>query len=165
MGTYVGPLVLTEHLKVLRLASPALLLDLATKIGPDFLQSVPMAFINGLDEQDQYLCFLAMLVCWALCAKVPRPMQLQFILADCKKRSGILVSAGTGSGKTLPMAIVIHMDDPEKKWLTITLSPLKRLQLTQLDEFNQTFKVPTVVINEDTPRDPKWYTVCEALVL
>ncbi|KAJ3545917.1 hypothetical protein NMY22_g2258 [Coprinellus aureogranulatus] len=158
MDVYAGPLVLNEHLKVLRFASTAFLYDLASKIGEEFLQKVPTVFLESLDALDQHVCFWAMLICWALCAKVPRMMQLRVILADWKRRNGILVSAGTGSGKTLPMGIVMHMDDPERKWLTITLSPLKRLQLTQLDEFNETFKVTTVVINEDTPRDSKWYS-------
>jgi Tfp pilus assembly pilus retraction ATPase PilT len=57
-------------------------------------------------------------------------MQLRVILAE---RLGhgfdalVTVATGTGSGKTLPMALMILLDDPASHQITITILPLKRL--------------------------------------
>ena len=66
----------------------------------------------------------------------------------------------TGSGKTLPIALNILLDDPARHPITMMLSPLKRLQVTQESDFNSQYSIPTVVINEDTPREDSWWTVC-----
>ena len=71
----------------------------------------------------------------------------------------LLVSAGTGSGKTLPIALNVLLDDPDNNHVTLTLSPLKRLQVTQESDFNTRYGIPTVVINEDTPREDSWWNV------
>ena len=70
-----------------------------------------------------------------------------------------LIAAGTGSGKTLPIALCILLDDPTANYLSVTISPLKRLQVTQESDFNNRFGIPTVTINEDTPRDSEWWNV------
>ena len=70
-----------------------------------------------------------------------------------------MIIAGTGSGKTLPIALCILLDDPAKKLVTLTLSPLKRLQITQENDFNTRYGISTVCINEDTPRDENWWNV------
>src|SRR6266700_1310126 len=85
-------------------------------------------------------------------------MQLKAVLADRHGKDS-LVSAGTGSGKTLPMALNILLDDLAKNHVTLTLSPLKQLQVTQMDDFNYRYGIPTVVINEDTSRDETWWNV------
>jgi hypothetical protein len=54
------------------------------------------------------------------------------------------VASGTGSGKTLPMALTILLDDPADHWITITISPLKHLQVTQKSDFNQIYGIRTV---------------------
>ncbi len=46
-----------------------------------------------------------------------------------------MVIAGTGSGKTLIIALLILIDNLSDG-ITITVSPLKRLQLTQVHIFN-----------------------------
>ena len=85
-------------------------------------------------------------------------MQLQAVLADYHGLD-CLISAGTGSGKTLPTALKILLDDPAAALTTITLSPLKRLQVTQENDFYSKYGICTVVINEDTPRDDTWWDV------
>jgi len=57
------------------------------------------------------------------------------------------------------MALNILLDDSAKNHVTLTLSPLKQLQVTQMDDFNYHYGIPTVVINEDTPRDKTWWNV------
>ncbi|KDR71013.1 hypothetical protein GALMADRAFT_75298 [Galerina marginata CBS 339.88] len=81
-------------------------------------------------------------------------MQLRAVLAD---QHGLdsLISAGTGSGKTLPTALKVLLD----LLTTITLSPLKRLQVTQENDFNSRYGIRTVVINEDTSGDDSWWDV------
>ncbi|KAF8807127.1 hypothetical protein BYT27DRAFT_7098748 [Phlegmacium glaucopus] len=85
-------------------------------------------------------------------------MQLRAVLAD-SQGCDALVAAGTGSGKTLPMALCILLDDPSANLITITISPLKHLQVTQESDFNSRFGIHTVTINEDTPRDILWWKV------
>jgi len=88
-----------------------------------------------------------------------------------------LVYAGTGSGKTLPIALNILLEDPAKKLVTITISPLKRLQITQVysshprisilttynfleqNDFNEKFRIPTLAVNETTSRDEGFWNV------
>lgn len=95
---------------------------------------------------------------------VPREMQFRVILTDFRKRD-CLVAAGTASGKTLPIALCILLDDPAANFITITISPLKRLQVTQGSDFsfNSCFRIPTVTINEDTPRDINWWNVSQLI--
>jgi replicative superfamily II helicase len=89
---------------------------------------------------------------------VPREMQLRVVLADVHSKDA-LVAAGTGSGKTLPIALCILLNDPKSNYLSITISPLKCLQATQESDFNNNFGIPTVTINEDTPCDSDWWNV------
>ena len=85
-------------------------------------------------------------------------MQLRSILADQLGKDSLL-SAGTGSGKTLPIAINILLDDPSKNKITLTISPLKRLQSTQEADFSSRYGIRTFAINDDTPREDAWWTV------
>lgn len=125
---------------------------------------LPNDWLALLSNSDILECLRATIIAWGLRAIVPREMQLRAVLANHHEKH-ILVSAGTGSGKTLPMALNILLDDPDQHRITITISPLKRLQMTQLEEFNKHYRIVTVVINEDTPRDPAWYTVSSSMFI
>ncbi len=153
-------LPLSEHLKELRTCSSSYLQELVTKLGQDLQTRLPVAFLDSLNEKDWSLCCRSILLCWAVtgATQVPREMQLKAVLADQHGKDS-LVSACTGSGKTLPIALNILLDDPAKNYVTLTLSPLKRLQVTQMNDFNCRYGIPTVVINEDTPRDETWWNV------
>ncbi len=139
----------TSHLDILKeqLAS----LDLNAEL-------VPTQFLETLNEKDKTTCYRATLLCYTVCKQVPREMQLRTLLADVKGKD-CLVSAGTGSGKTLPIALKILLDDPTKNLITLTLSPFKRLQKTQETDFTTRYQILTAVINEDTPRDDTWWSV------
>lgn len=52
------------------------------------------------------------------------------------------------------------LDAPKKKLLSLVVLPLKRLQVTRESDFNTRYGIPTVVINEDTPREDAWWTAC-----
>lgn len=127
---------------------------------PELYDRLPQEYIAELQEPERIICLRASLICWSVTAgtQVPRKMQLRAILADRLGRNS-LVSAGTGSGKTLPIAMNILLDDPAKKYITLTVSPLKRLQAGQQDAFSTRYGIRTFAINDDTPRDDTWWTV------
>jgi hypothetical protein len=131
--------------------------DLSTFICHLSLESdsrVPSDFLSSLEDADKIFCWRAILVCYVVShgqlEQIPREMQLRAVLAD-HRSFDCLIAAGTGSGKTLPTALKILLDDPAAALTTITLSPLKRLQVTQKNDFNSKYGISTVVINEDTP--------------
>jgi hypothetical protein len=147
-----------ETLQFFRICSPAEILRLVvTEIPQDLL---PLTYLNSLSEEDKTVCLRATMICWVMSklTMVPREMQLRVVLADVHAKDA-LIAAGTGSGKTLPIALCILLDDPTANYLSITISPLKRLQVTQESDFNNRFGIPTVTINEDTPRDSEWWNV------
>lgn len=121
---------------------------------------LPIQYLESLSEEDRTVCFRASMICWAVTgrAMVPREMQLRTVLADFHGRDA-LIAAGTGSGKTLPIALCILLDNPANNFITLTISPLKRLQVTQESDFNTRFQIPTVVINHDTSGENDWWNV------
>ncbi|KAF8886086.1 hypothetical protein CPB84DRAFT_1685195 [Gymnopilus junonius] len=85
-------------------------------------------------------------------------MQLRVVLVNHHGKD-MLIAAGTGSGKTLPIALSILLNDPDAHSITLTISPLKQLQVMQESNFNLQFGIPTVTINEDTPYESEWWNV------
>ncbi|KAF9034284.1 P-loop containing nucleoside triphosphate hydrolase protein [Panaeolus papilionaceus] len=75
------------------------------------------------------------------------------MVAEIFHKKDVLVSAGTGSGKTLPVALAVLLQDPDDHRITITVSPLKRLQSTQANEFIKRYGIQTVVVNDTTSRE------------
>jgi len=69
------------------------------------------------------VCWRAILLCYAVTKgqQIPREMQLRAVLADFHGLDS-LISAGTGSGKTLPTALKILLDNPADDLITITLT-------------------------------------------
>jgi hypothetical protein len=124
-----------ESFYFFRTCSPAEISHLvATEIPQDQL---PLAYLNSLSADDTTVCLRVTMICWVMSRMkmVPREMQLRVVLADVHAKDA-LVAAGTGSGKTLPIALSILLDDPAANYLSITISPLKRLQVTQESDFN-----------------------------
>ena len=150
---------LNERLDFLRKASDTVISSLVDSIS-ELWTCLPHDYLRELGALDRTICLRSSLVCWAVSQgrMVPREMQLRSILADQRGRDS-LISAGTGSGKTLPIALCTLLDDPAKKKVTIVVSPLKRLQKSQANEFTTRFGIRAVAINEDTPRDPTWWSV------
>ena len=110
--------------------------------------------------------FAIMLVVWSTGVSLTgfvcraREMQLRVILAE-RRGCDALVSSGTRSRETLPIAHTMLLDDPADHWITIMISPLKCLQVTQLQEsdFNTKYGISTVVINDDTTSENSWWDV------
>ncbi|KAJ8456448.1 hypothetical protein ONZ45_g18718 [Pleurotus djamor] len=91
---------------------------------------------------------------------VPREFQLHASLAAHLGRDSVII-AGTGSGKTLCIAIPVLLN-PSK--ISIVISPLKRLQVTQADYFNR-LGIRTAAINEDTHYGPTmWQDIAEGSI-
>jgi hypothetical protein len=149
---------LDERLQFFRTCDPNELSQLISNVITD--GRIPNRFLNSLNDEDRTICHRACMICWSVTggACVPREMQLRVIIAE---RHGFdtLVASGTGSGKTLPMALTILLDDPADHQITITISPLKRLQVTQESDFNRRYEIRTVVINDDTKSENSWWDV------
>ncbi|KAI9459623.1 P-loop containing nucleoside triphosphate hydrolase protein, partial [Boletus coccyginus] len=79
---------------------------------------------------------------------VPCTFQLQASLAILNGKDTI-ITAGTGSGKTLCLLIPILLCPGT---ISLTISPLKRLQMTQVTK-SQKYGISMIAINEDTPSD------------
>ncbi|KAF8269700.1 hypothetical protein EI94DRAFT_1699376 [Lactarius quietus] len=96
-----------------------------------------VSYLDTLNRDDKAICYRAVLLCYSITgsAQVPHEMQLKVVLAN-QKGEDCLISAGTGSGKTLLSALSMLLDDPARKLVTLTLSLLKRLQMTQELDFN-----------------------------
>lgn len=148
-----------ERLSFLRTCSAKDILNLRVTIH-ELHKRLPEDYLFNLTTSERIICLRAALICWSVTEgkQVPREMQFRAILADQLGHDS-LVSAGTGSGKTLPIAINILLDDPAKRKITITISPLKRLQTSQQEDFSARYGIRTFAINEDTPRDDEWWTV------
>jgi hypothetical protein len=149
---------LEQRIQVLRNLPWRDISDLASQEIPE--DKIPVAYLAGLNEKDRILCLRASLICLEVTggAQIPREMQLRAVVAD-QNGGDSLISAGTGSGKTLPIALNFLLDDPSLEPVTLTISPLKRLQSTQANDFTKKYNVPTLTINEDTPRDDTWWDV------
>ena len=91
------------------------------------------AFINILSPNERTNVFKACLIVYMLSDStiVPRQLQLQAALAELAGLDSKVIS-GTGSGKTLAIAIP-HILCPDQ--VSFIISPLKRLQITQVYTF------------------------------
>ncbi|KAK7015680.1 hypothetical protein R3P38DRAFT_2543512 [Favolaschia claudopus] len=105
-------------------------------------------FINSLDEKHKTLALKASLLVYfaSKCKIVPRIFQLEANNALEDGRD-VLIDSGTGSGKTL-CQIIPNLMHPTT--MSISISPLKRLQILQVAEL-QSWGINAISINEDTP--------------
>jgi len=100
------PQTLDSRLKTIRECSLETLESILSNLS--LTNRLPAAYLSQLDEVDQTICFRATLLCYFVTqgTQVPCEMQLKAIVAD-KKGEDSLIVAGTGSGKTLPVALNI----------------------------------------------------------
>ncbi|KAH9961658.1 hypothetical protein BGW80DRAFT_1125400, partial [Lactifluus volemus] len=69
-----------------------------------------------------------------------------------------LIDAGTGSGKTLCMILPALLDPTA---VSLVISPLKRLQVLQVAEF-QSYGLTAACVNEDTPNSSEFWKSVQA---
>jgi hypothetical protein len=122
---------LEEYLGYVRLASGddiELLLSNAIN-----LNTLPTTYLEKLSKEDRITASRACLLAWAVTGgiQIPRELQLRACLETYHGRDS-LINAGTGSGKTLPIVLNLLLDDPRENGISLTISPLKRLQVTQV---------------------------------
>ncbi|KAJ7443986.1 hypothetical protein FB451DRAFT_1434779 [Mycena latifolia] len=91
---------------------------------------------------------------------VPHDLQLQAGIAAANGKECFVI-ARTGWGKTLCITIPILLS-PDR--VSITISPLKRLQMMQVSDFLKKFSIVTVASNEDTPNCPVLWAVARVAV-
>jgi hypothetical protein len=91
-------------------------------------------YIESLDHEDKLEAIRACVIVWVLTEGrvIPRVFQLKASLATLHQRDSVII-AGTGSGKTLCLLIPLLLC-PDS--ISLTISPLKRLQLTQVSNTN-----------------------------
>jgi hypothetical protein len=128
----IDPLLEAE-LKIIRTYGPIQLAQVAQDIIPSS-QMPPLEFLHALSEVERTDVFRACLLVFKLSrgAVVPRVFQLQAALASLAGQDSVIV-AGTGSGKTLCIIIPLLL---RPAVIGITVSPLKRLQITQVRKAN-----------------------------
>jgi ATP-dependent helicase YprA (DUF1998 family) len=122
---------LEEHLDQLRLSPGSEIQELlANAIDSERL---PIQYLGGLDDNNRITASRACLLAYAVTSgtQVPRELQLRACLATYHGHDS-LIDAGTGSGKTMPIALNLLLDDPCDNKISLTISPLKRLQVTQV---------------------------------
>ncbi|KAJ7434401.1 P-loop containing nucleoside triphosphate hydrolase protein [Mycena latifolia] len=138
-----------EWLELVRKLPPTKLEEFASKNIPATLP-LATAYIDTLNNEDKAISLRSSILVYVASngRLVPRQYQLESNNAlahglDC------VVDSGTGSGKTL-CQIIPNLLFPNTT--SITISPLKRLQILQAAEFEK-WGIRTVCINEDTPSD------------
>ena len=154
---------LDKKLEALRVCPPQVIEHLVkTGIPQDLL---PLQYLESLSNEERTICYRTAMICWTVTGltMVPREMQFRVVLSDVQ-RQDCLIAAGTGSGKTLPIALSILLDDPAADSITITISPLKHLQVTQESDFRSHFQIPTVTINNNTNRSIEWWNVSKIIL-
>ena len=135
---------------------PAALLKIAFDILIPTDRAPPATFWAPYNDDERNIGLRACLLLWTVTDTklVPREFQLEATIAIMSGRDS-LIDVGTGYGKTLCMIIPCLLD-PES--LAVIFSPLKRLQVVQVLEFER-YGIKTLAINEDTPNDPDLWKV------
>ena len=128
-GSFDVP-TLSSRLDEIRALSSSEIHFLFSQVIPSTL--VPMDYLRILNPKDLTTSYRVTLLAWVATAgtEVPREMQLRAFLATHNGHDS-LVNAGTGSGKTLPIALNLLLDNPADAFISLTISPLKHLQITQ----------------------------------
>ena len=117
----------------------------------------PASIWKSYTDEKLAIGLRACLALWEVSGKkmVPKEFQVTTTIALMSGQDS-LVDVGTGYGKTLCMILPSLLDSPGT--ISIVISPLKRLQVVQVLEFER-YGLKTVAINEDTPNDPELWKV------
>ncbi|KAJ7572263.1 P-loop containing nucleoside triphosphate hydrolase protein [Mycena floridula] len=111
-------------------------------------------FLRDLDENQRCMALRMCILCWKISVgKIcPREYQISATIAIMQGRDSIIY-VGTGYGKTLCMILPLLLK-PDS--ISIVVSPLRRLQIMQLEEFTL-WGLRAASINQDTPKDDDLY--------
>ncbi|KAJ7494091.1 P-loop containing nucleoside triphosphate hydrolase protein [Mycena latifolia] len=147
---------------ILRLLDSEDVLRFSATLLPPYLRP-SSGFLTGLSYQDRITALRACLLVYSVTRGhlVPHELQLEAALA-AENGKETFVIARTGWGKTLCIAIPLLLH-PDR--ISVTISPLKRLQMMQVSDFLKKFGIATVAVNEDTPNCPLlWSAIAEGRI-
>ncbi|KAL0057159.1 hypothetical protein AAF712_016207 [Marasmius tenuissimus] len=115
----------------------------------------PSVYLSALSGKELNLALRVILVAFYVTGgrEIPREHQVKAVCLSYSNDSAII--AGTGSGKTLITALLMWMTGRGR--VSITISPLKRLQDTQGKDFEEKYRIPTLVVNESTERTAEFW--------
>ncbi|KAF6745329.1 II DNA helicase [Ephemerocybe angulata] len=122
-------------------------------------KAVPSSFWDAYTQPQQLIGLKACLAIYVTSGRriFPREFQLKATMGLCTGMN-VLIDVGTGYGKTFCMILpaLLH-----PRWITIVISPLKKLQEMQVLEFRER-GLAVLAINEDTPNTSAlWKSVRE----
>ena len=154
---------LDKKLEALRVCPPQVIEHLVTSGIPQ--NCLLLQYLGSLSNEERTICYQTAMICWIVTGltMIPWEMQFRVVLSDVQWQD-CLIAAGTGSRKTLPITLSILLDDPAADSITITISPLKCLQVTQESDFRSRFQIPTVTINDDTDHSIEWWNVSKFIL-
>ena len=97
---------LDKKLEAHRVCLPQVIEHLVTAEIPQ--DCLPLQYLGSLSNEERTICYRIAMIFWTVTGftMVPREMQFQVVLSDVQ-RQDCLIAAGTGSGKTLPIALSI----------------------------------------------------------
>ncbi|KAK1223963.1 hypothetical protein PQX77_013151 [Marasmius sp. AFHP31] len=115
----------------------------------------PSVYLSTLSGKELNLALRVIVVAFYVTGarEIPREHQVKAVCLSYNNDSAII--AGTGSGKTLITALLMWMTGRGR--VSITISPLKRLQDTQGKDFEEKYQIPTLVVNESTERTAEFW--------
>lgn len=178
MAALIYPLTIQEELENVRHDS---LNDLIRKFATmqcTTRNAAPHLYItDALPESKQTVALRICLLIYYVTKgqEIPKLLQVQAALASVEQNA--LVVAGTGFGKTQIMAAVMLLERASSHRIFITISPLNRLQVTQVrcatisqlnnlsqisfqvHTFSNKYGIQTLAINKDTPRTQDYWKV------
>ncbi|KAJ7839505.1 P-loop containing nucleoside triphosphate hydrolase protein [Mycena leptocephala] len=150
---------MTATLGVIRLLDSEDVIRFSRIVIPPYLRPT-FAFLNTLSNEDHIMALRACLLVFTVTRGrlVPHDLQLEAGLAAMNGKECFVI-ARTGWGKTLCIAIPLLLRPGR---ISITISPLKRLQMMQVSDFLNKFGIATVAVNEDTPNCPVLWSAISA---
>ena len=156
MATHVDRALPNDTLdQIHTLSLPALQLELDQLAVPVHLLP-DTNFMDSLTEKQRMETLRMSIICWKTSGYsiFPRQYQIEASLAMLQGQDTI-IDIGTGYGKTLCMILPLLL---QPNSISIVISPLRRLQILQVEEFTR-WGLKAIAINQDTPKDDALYMV------
>ena len=141
---------LDERLNYFCKCSPEDISGLVTIVIPE--DRLPLQYLKSLSSEEKTICYWAAMVCWAVTHSTIVPPEMP---CSSFRLSKMRLFDCHGNRQWEDFAYC----NPAANFITIIVSPLKWLQVTQELDFNSHFQIPTITINEDTPHNIAWWNL------
>ncbi|KAJ7598193.1 P-loop containing nucleoside triphosphate hydrolase protein [Mycena floridula] len=117
---------------------------------------IPNEYLRTLSTSHLTRALRYIFVCWHVTGETQCPKKLQIEAAlGLWAKNDVFMVAGTGQGKTLAGMLNQLLDDTDG--ITVVISPLKRLQASQASGVKSTYRLETLIVNEDMPRNTEFW--------